>query len=178
MNFDCFDIFKSLVKENIKIRHDDYILNNPTEIKNYHITPDKYTQLLTSLDNYNSIQHILHDDSFQCVFSKGMYRASLLYELLNGVLFFSKKEIIFRSNEHLYNTISNVIICSQIFGDGNHRTSLFYLKTFFGLSDDTAYAIIVKIESLRQDMFSCPFPCETKEIHDRYEKQISQKIFI
>lgn len=177
MNSDCFDLFKSLIKENIRIRYNDYILRNPTEIKIYHITPDKYTRLMTALDNYNSIQHILHDDMFLSVFSKGIYRAELLFELLNGILFFSKKEIIFRSDQHLYNTIANVIICSQIFGDGNHRTSLFYLKTF-GLNDDKANNIIVQIKVMRQHMLACPFPNENKENHDRYEKQISQKIFI
>jgi hypothetical protein len=37
---------------------------------------------------------------------------------------------------------------------------------------------LANIENIRHNMFSCPYPEENPEYHKRYEKQISQKLFL
>ncbi len=173
----CFDIFKTLIKENIKIRCADFTLNNPSEIKHYHIDNKRRNALLNAIDMSISIQCILNNSLFSHVFSKGLYRCELLYELLHGILYFSKRRITFRSNEHLYYTIATVIVSSQIFGDGNHRTSLFYLKKFFNVSTEKANNIVAQIELSRCNMVACPVEGDSDDVCNLYEKYISQKIF-
>jgi hypothetical protein len=84
----------------------------------------------------------------------------------------------FLSDKHRHYVISNVIVTSQIFGDGNHRTCIFYLTTFAGMRNQEANDTLANIENIRHNMFSCPYPEENPEYHKRYEKQISQKLFL
>ena len=148
MQHDTFDDFKLIIKENIIIRHNDFLECEPLKINNYHITTEKYISLIAYLNDSMSIQHILNNPLFLDVFSKGIYRAELLYEYMNNILYFSKTEINFESDEHKHKSIASIIVISQIFGDANHRTSLFYLNKKLKLTQFEIRDIMNKIENL------------------------------
>lgn len=172
---DQFLVFKALITENIKIRHSDYIFNNPQEIRNYHITEKKFNKLNQLLNIASTIDDIYMNKEFETVFSKGLYRAEVLYDLLNGILYFSKTRIQYESREHMITTVSTIIITSQIFGDGNHRTSMFYLHYFGNINKLHAKQVVEQIELHKLNFSMCPQINNTKE-HEVYETQIRKGI--
>lgn len=170
-----FLVFKALVAENIRIRHNDYILANHREIRNYHITEQKFNELNQLLNIATTIDNIYMNELFEIVFSKGLYRAEVLYELLNGTLYFSKRTIQFESHEKLITTISTIIVTSQIFGDGNHRTSMFYLQYFGNMEIKRAKNVVTQIELYRSRFMLCPQLDDIKA-QEVYETQIRKGI--
>lgn len=151
-----FDILKKLIQYNIEIRHVDFLQNSPVIIHDYHITEKKFQLVSQQLKTCKSIEDIVNNDIFNCVFSKGIYRAQILYELLCDILFFSKTKMTYFSQMHKHNIIAIIIICSQIFGDGNHRTSLFYLINFANMSINNGNNTIKNIEKNRNLLIDCP----------------------
>jgi hypothetical protein len=171
-NIDTFSIFKALIKENIKLRYKDFLKNPPVTITYYHITNTIHDNLISLLNSATTLEDITKNLLFECVFSKGIHRAELFFDILNGILYFSRSRINFISLGNMHLVISTIIICSQIFGDANHRTAMFYLNTFCEYDIEKSLNIVSHIENERNKFLTCPYKDDKHDFKMLYEKQI------
>jgi len=172
IHVDTFFIFKALTKENIKIRYKDFLKNPPGTIAHYHITTTIHNNLISLLNSATTLQDITEIPLFEHVFSKGIHKAELFFDMLNGILYFSRSRINFVSPYNMHLIVSTIIICSQIFGDANHRTTMFYLNTFCSYDMEKSSNIISHIETERNKFLACPYKDDKHDFKMLYEKQI------
>jgi hypothetical protein len=120
------DFIKEIVHYNTKIRY----LDTPKSIYEYTIYSKNFDPIVNCIHKISDINKF-SNPILKPIFSKGIDRLFGLIELIKDKSF---------SNLHNENykmfVIAQYIILNQIFGDGNHRTSIYVLENYSTYSNE------------------------------------------
>ena len=111
---------KNLIFKNLSLRYEE----KPTYIREYTIYDKNKDKIINFLSQINKISQF-DDDILKPIFSKGSNRLFQLINLINDDIFYNLQ----KNNFKLF-FIAQFIILNQVFGDANHRMSIYILKIY------------------------------------------------
>lgn len=120
------DFIKNVVHYNIKTRYIDM----PKLIYEYTVYSENYDSIYEHITKIKDF-HQFCNSILKPVFSKGINRLFKLIDLMNDSSLWKNRTI----NYKMF-IVAQYIILNQVFGDGNHRTSIYVLNIFSTYSNE------------------------------------------
>ena len=111
---------KNLIFKNLSLRYEE----QPTYIREYTIYDKNKDKIIDFLSQINKISQF-GDNILKPIFSKGINRLFQLINLINDDIFYNSQ----KNNFKLF-FIAQFIILNQVFGDANHRMSIYILNRY------------------------------------------------
>lgn len=117
--FSLIDFLKEITNVNVKIRYESQPLKiYPHTIGKFNIEKiNKKIELITKIDDFNS-------DDLSSVFTKGIKK------LFDYAKFIEKTVGLELTHNQVFLLIAQYLVLNQVFGDGNHRTTISVLKKY------------------------------------------------